>query len=149
MSVNLNVINNLSIVTQGSEVTGKQGAITDDPKTPYSIALNGFVEKNVGQIATATATKIWASANDNPSTIAYFHFWADQDCYLQLIATATNVVIPILANTPFCLSKSSILAAANTTPITGGATPTATAIESIYVGNYSGTTLNFAWVIVN
>lgn len=145
----LNIINHFQMTSQGTMNEGKQGTYTDDPKTPFSITTTGACQKETGTLATATVQQLWASASDKPATFVYFHFWADQICYLQFISAATNFTIKVAAKQPFVLpGYGSLLAAANTTAITGGSEPTVAAIASIYLGNYSGSTLNYAYAVI-
>jgi hypothetical protein len=148
MSVNLNVANYFSVVSNGQQSIGKQGNATDDPKTEYAVSVTGNVTKKSGQLATATASLIYGS-QDLLTPFTYLHFWADQDCYLQFIGSSTNVTVKVKALVPYVMSVDGILPAANTTEITGGATPSLQTIASIYLGNYSGTTLNYTISLVN
>ncbi len=145
----LNIWEYFSVVSQGTEKTGKQGTSTDAPQTPFAVTVDGLVHQVTGQVDDDEIQTIWDEDDDAPGDMAYFHFWADQDCYLQIIATATNVVFPILAKVPFVLSGNTLLAAANTTPLVAGATPSTTEIDSIIVSNVSGSTLNFVASIVD
>ncbi len=143
-----NLWNYCSLVADGTETFGKQGETTDSPQQPFSVTVTGdvFVAKHL--LATATVRKLWDSTMF-PATFAYLHFWADQICYLQLIASATNCTHKIAAKQPFVLpGYSTQLSAANTTPITGGAEPAVTAMGSIYLGNYSGSDVNYALKLV-
>lgn len=145
----LNVTNFFSVDSQGAEKTGKQGSSTDSPKTPFAITVDGLVHQVTGQIATATVKALWDDDDDLPATIDYFHFWADQDCYLQFVTSATSVVFPVLAKVPFVLSGNTMLGAATNTDITGGATPSVVEIDHINCGNYSGSTLNFVVSVID
>ena len=121
---------------------GKQGNAADDPKTEYPIQVTGNVSKQTGQLATATALQLLDSLT-TAQPWSYLHYWADQDSYLQLIGSGSNSITKVKSLVPFVMSYDGILAAANTTPITGGATPSLQQIVSIYIANYSGTTLNY------
>jgi len=143
----LNIWNSMSHVLVGGETTAKQGTTTDDPRTPFAITAAGHEYDLKGTLATATVKTAWDEDSNFPATFLYAHFWADQICYLQLIAQSTNVIHKIAAKQPFVLpGYSSLLAAANTTII--AAEPTVSQIDSIALGNWSGSTLNFHLVLV-
>ena len=145
----LKVFNYLSHNLLGSETTAKQGTTTDSPQTPFAITSAGSEYDLKGTCATATVKTLWDEDTNFPATFLYAHFWADQICYLQLIAQSTNVIHRIAAKQPFVLpGYSTLLAAANTTIITGGSEPTLSQIDSIVLGNYSGSTLNFRLLLV-
>jgi hypothetical protein len=142
MSVNLNISNYFSVVAQGRSHMGKQGNATDDPKTEYPISVTGNVSDVTGQLLTATVQQVLDSLTVTQPW-SYMHYWADQDSDIQLIGSSTNVILKCKALVPFVMSYDGILAAANTTPITGGATPSLQQLASIYIGNYSGSTMNY------
>lgn len=148
MTVNLNIANYFSVVSNGSQAMGKQGNATDDPKTEYAISITGNVTRKANTLATATVNQLYGT-QDLLTPFTYLHFWADQDCYLQFIGSSTNVTVKVKALVPYVMSVDGILPAANTTEITGGATPSLQTIASIYLGNYSGTTLNYTISLVN
>lgn len=145
----LNTWNYFSLVAQGTEATGKQGTSTDDPLTPFPITVTGTRHTAVGSIADDAIATIWDEDDDNPTDFDFLHFWADQDCFLQIIGTATNTIFPVKAKVPFTLSGNTILAAADTTVMTAGVEPTLTAIDSIVVSNMSGSTLNYVASIID
>lgn len=145
----LNIWNHLSHSLVGSETTAKHGTTTDAPQTPFAITAAGNEYDLKGTCATAAVKTLWDEDSNFPATFLYAHFWADQICYLQLIAQSTNVIHRIAAKQPFVLpGYSTILGAANTTIITGGTEPTLSQIDSIAIGNYSGSTLNYHLVLV-
>ena len=121
---------------------GKQGNATDDPKTEYPIQVTGNVSDVAGQLATATVLQVLGSLT-TAQPWSYMHYWADQDSYMQFIGSASNVIIKCPALIPHVMSYDGILAAANTTPISGGATPSLQQLASIYIGNYSGSLMNY------
>lgn len=144
----LNIWNAFSLNAQGSEKLGKHGSASDDPKTPFAVTVDGSSQTEVGSIPTANIRQLWASASDNPSTFSYFHFWADQIAYLQFITAATNFIVKVAAKQPFVVpGYGTLLAAASTTAITS-TEPTLAAIASIYMGNYSGATANYAYHVI-
>lgn len=145
----LNIWNSLSHNLLGSETAAKQGTTTDDPQTPFAITAAGTEYDVKGTLTTATVKTLWDASADFPATFLYAHIWVDQIAALQLIAAATNVQIRIAAKQPFVLpGYSTILAAADTTLITGGAEPSWSAMSKIALGNYSGSTLNYRLVLV-
>ena len=79
------------------------------------------------------------------------HAWQDlNDVQHLLIGSTTNVIHRVAAKQPFVLpGYDTILAAADTTIITGGTEPTLTDIDSVVLGNYSGTTANFLFAVIN
>ncbi len=148
MSATLNITNFFSMVSQGREISGKQGAATDDPKSPLPLTVDGLSNLQIGTLATATVATLFDS-DDFPATFVYLFFWSDQDCYIQLIGSGSNVIIPITAEVPFTLAIGQLLAAANTSKITGGSEPTLTNIASVVIGNYSGQTANYLFCTVD
>lgn len=145
----LNVWNYMSHSLVGGETTAKQGTTTDDPLTPFAITAAGSECNLKGTLTTATVKTLWDEDSDFPATFLYAHFWSDQICYLQLIAQSTQVIHRIAAKQPFVLpGYSTILPAANTTIMDGGTEPTLSQIDSIVIGNYSGSTLNYHLVLV-
>jgi hypothetical protein len=144
----LNIWNAFSLDTQGSEKSGKQGSASDDPKSPFAVTVEGSSQAGIGSITTANTRQLWASASDDPSTFAYFHFWADQITYLQFITAATNFTIKVAAKQPFVLPGYGTLLAAATTTVITTTEPTLAVIASIYMGNYSGVTANYAYHVI-
>lgn len=146
----LSIWNYFQLDSQGVEKTGKQGTSTDAAQTPFDVTVTGTDYAMTGSIATATVRTLWDEDSNFPATFDYLHFWCDQIVYLQLIAQGTNVIHRIAAKQPFVLpGYSTILAAANTTPIAGGTEPTLSQIDSILLGNYSGSTANFTLTLVD
>lgn len=146
----LNITNFFSLVSDGLEITGKQGTTTDDPKTPFSITVTGTTHRVTGSLATASIRSLWDEDTSFPATFDYLFYWADQITYLQLIAQGTNVIHRIAAKQPFILpGYSTILAAANTTPIVGITEPTLSQLDSVIAGNYSGSTANIIFGVID
>lgn len=145
----LNIWNNLSHSLVGGETTAKQGTTTDDPRTPFAITAAGHEYDLKGTLTTATVKTLWDEDSNFPATFLYAHLWVDQIAYVQLIAQSTNVIHRLAAKQPFVLpGYSTLLAAANTTIISGASEPTLSQIDSIVLGNFSGSTLNFHLVLV-
>lgn len=150
MSATLEITNNFSLDSQGITKSGKQGAIADSPATPFEITVDGRVFQVTDTLATATVVTVYDDDNDTPADFDYLFFWADQDMYIQIVGSGTNAIFKVKAKTPFVLPGfDTILAAADTTIITGGAEPTLTDIDSVVLGNYSGTTANYHFAVID
>lgn len=146
----LSIINNFSLNSQGIIKEGKQGAIADGMSDALGITVTGTCHYMTGSIATATVNTIYDDDNDFPVDWDYLYFWADGIVYLQFIGSATNVILKIAATQPFVLpGYDSLLAAADTVIITGGSEPTLTDIDSVVLGNYSGTTVNYVFAVID
>jgi hypothetical protein len=112
------------------------------------VTVTGKVLQLKGTLATATVAQLWTSSLA-PATFLYGHFWSDQICYLQRITAGGSIIDKIAADQPKTFpGYSACLPSASTTPITGGTEPTAVALASLYLGNYSGTTLNYALSLI-
>lgn len=155
MTAILNIINNFSLLAaNGQTFQGAQGPIANLPSTPINLAnvsltgifgspsFQGVVFEAASTLATATALKVWDTAVMKPATWNYFFIWADQPLYVQFITSATNFIAQILPAVPFVMSVDGVLAAANTTPMSGSA-PTLVAVSTVYIQNNSGTTANW------
>lgn len=138
-----------SLDSGGGETTGKQGSTTDAPQVPFPITVDGYVHKTQGIIADDAIGTIWDEDEDSPVDFSYCHIWTDQDCFLQVIMTATSFTIPILAKVPFTLAGNTGLGAASTTPMTAGVAPSVTAIDSLILSNLSGSAMNFVATFVD
>lgn len=148
MSVTATVVNNLTMSSQGSTITAKQGTSTDDFDEGYDITATGDAHKNIGTLATATIRKIYDDDTHFPVDPIYWHFWADGNCYLQWVGSGTNFIVPVASKVPFVLYGHTLLAAADTTDITGASEPTLTDIDHLILGNYSGSTINYVLTII-
>lgn len=151
MSATLSIIDNFSLdAGNGLIKTAKQGNAADPPTTSWDVTVDGPNMFKEGSLATATVQKVYDSTIDSPSVFDYAHYWADQDSYIQFITAATNFIVKVAAKSPFNLSGfGKLLAAANTSAITGGAEPSVAAITAIYIGNYSGNTMNWTIAVVD
>ena len=155
MAATISIITNATLTNQGLSDYVKQGNATDAITTGYAPSasdwtLNGQIYNNGGTLATATVVTAWQSAQDYPTGFQYGIFWSDQNCYIQAITAGTNNVQKVLKQLPFVFPGfGSIIAAANTTAITGGAEPSVAAITKIVLGNYSGTTMNWRLLLIN
>lgn len=150
MAGTLSIVNNFSLLSDGIVDTGKQGAIADVPSAALQISVNGTMFKLKGTLPTASIVQAYTAATDFPATFSHLFFWSDQTCYIQIVGTATNAILKVLATDPFVLPGfGSILAAANTTNIAGGSEPAVTAVSKIVLGNYSGTTMNYLLALMS
>ena len=120
----LSILNNFSLTAQGLEISGKQGAAAAGFSTDLDITVTGTYHHIVGSLATATVVTVYDDDNDVPADFDYLYFWADQDAYIQIIGSGTNVIFKVEATQPFVLPGfDTILAAADTTIMSGGASP--------------------------
>lgn len=149
MANTLEIINSFIAVIDGNTYTGKQGEITDLITDEFAITVTGPSHIVPGSLATASIVTVFDDDDDVPIDWVYFYLWTEVDMYVQIIASATNVVHKIKAKVPFVLSYDSLLAAANTTPISGGSEPSVTDIDSVVLGNYSGNTGKFLAAFLN
>lgn len=135
---------------QGLTHSGKQGAAADAATEAFEVTVGGQIHKVVGSLATASVVTVYDDDNDTPADFDYLFFWADQDCYIQIIGSGSNVIFKIEAKVPYWISGfDTILAAADTTAITGGTEPTLTDIDSVVIGNYSGNTMNYVLAVID
>jgi hypothetical protein len=144
----LSIVNNFEMVAQGLTVNGKQGLAASLLSDAFDITVSGYCHRVLGTLATAAVQSVWDDAGDVPATWSYLFYVADQNSYLQLITAAANCIIKCTALEPQVLTTQKILAAANTTPITGGSEPVGVVVKTIYAGNYSGTTLSYAFAVI-
>lgn len=149
MSATLDILDTFEVEINGVTYTGKQGAATDNADTPFEVTLTGQIHNMGTQLATASVAKAWDKDTHFPTTFLQVYFWADQDVYLQFVTAATNAIIKCTAKTPYRLTFNGLLAAADTTDITGGSEPTLAALDHINVGNYSGNTVNYLLAVMN
>lgn len=145
----LSILNSFQLDSQGLTKSGKQGAIADALDTPYEVTVTGNINYQTGQIATASIVTLFDDDNNQPADWDYLYLWADQPVYLQLIGSGSNVIFKIAAYQPFVLPGfDSLLAAANTTPITT-TEPTLTDIDAVVLGNYSGSTASYVFAAID
>lgn len=149
MSASIEVIDNFSVTIDGVTYTGKQGNTTDAPTDSYGVTITGDSDVVPFTLATATVRLLYDASVDFPATFSYFFFWGDQDCYIQVIGSATNFSVKWLAKVPFKLTYGSMLGVASTSVITGGGAPSTTTVTKILVGNYSGTSMRGLSAIFN
>lgn len=160
MASTLSVLCNFELSDgQGLTTSGKQGLAADASSEPLEFSLSGSPFTNSpaiagtahggpGTLATATARTVYDDDDDFPIDWDFLFFWADQDCYIQLIASATQVSIQVRAGLPFILGYDSILAAANTTALSG-TEPVVTDIDSVVIQNNSGSTMNYRFYVID
>jgi hypothetical protein len=146
----LSLVNNFELVTQGNTYTGKQGAASAAFATELEVTVTGTIHSVTGVLATASVVTVYDDDNDVPADWDYLYFWADVDMYIQIIGSGSNVIFKVEATQPFVLPGfDTILAAADTTAITGGTEPTLTDIDSVVIGNYSGGSGNFLFAVID
>ena len=150
----LSIVNNLDGVDiTGNTFLAKQGGVADDFGEGVDVTITGYKQQVAGALATASARKLFDDDEDFPTAPLYFHFWATgswttEVVWLQVIATATNFIVPVYAEVPWVLRGNTVLAAANTTALDGSATPSTTAIDSIILCNRSGASIDYCLTIV-
>lgn len=134
----IRIISNIEIDGQGGGVlSGKQGDAEDADTDPVILDGDGDGFVVAGTLATATAVKIYDDDTHTPTSFLAMHLWTSVDMYVQVIGATSNVIFPVEAEVPFMLSSSLMLAAANTTPLSGSA-PSTEDIDSIVIQNNSG-----------
>jgi hypothetical protein len=149
MTATLSIINNFSLDSQGVPKSGKQGTSTDAPTTAFEITVTGTAHHVTGTLATATIATVWDDDDDLPADWDYLFYWADQDTYIQVIGPSMSVVFKVLAKVPFTLTYDGLTAAASATAIAGNSEPTPSDIDSIVIGNYSGTAANYTFSVID
>ena len=140
----ISIVNSFSLNSFGVTDEGKQGLTTSGISDEYDITVTGTIHRMKGQLATATVVTLF---DDDASVITDFDYafiWTTGIAYIQVIGSATNFIVKIAAYQPFVLPGfDSILAAANTTIISGSSEPSVTDCDSVLLGNYSGATIDF------
>lgn len=146
----LNIKCSFSITVRGKETVGWQGTdAANDANDAFTLTVDGKALDKPGQLATGSGRTIWDEDSEDPTTFDYLFLVSDQDLDFQIIGSATHCVLRVKAGVPFVLSYDTILGVANTTEITGGATPTYESIDSIRISNRSGTTANYQLFLVD
>lgn len=147
----LSIINNFELDSNGRVKSGKQGAADDGADEPYEgLTVSGTCHLVEGSLATATVVTVYDDDNDVPADFDYLYLWCDQAVYIQIIGSGSNAIFKVAAKVPFVLSGfDTVLAAADTTAITGGTEPTLTDIDSVVIGNYSGNTANYLFAVID
>lgn len=146
----LSIINTFELVAQGLSVIGKQGLAASLVTDVYDITVSGTTHHVVGSLATATVVTVYDDDDDSPADWDYLFYWADQISYIQIIGPTMSVVFKIAAYQPFVLpGYDSLTAAASATAITGGSEPSPSDIDSVVLGNYSGTTMNYLFAVID
>jgi hypothetical protein len=146
MAVDLDVICNFEVTIRGVPLSIWQGTDSDAAATdPMAISVDGDAKVTPFTLATGTALTVWDDDADKPADFDFFYFKADQNMFIQIIASATSFTIPVLAGIPFILAPKTdgatakALGAASTTAMSGSA-PSVTEIDSIVIQNNSGNT---------
>ena len=145
----LSIFNRFVLDALGIEHSGKQGSADSEPEDSFDVTVDGHVHGQSGALATGSVRTLWDEDDDNPAGFDYLFFWADQDCYLQVIGQTTNFTVKVEAKVPFTLSSDQIVAAANTTANTAGVTPSVEAVDSVVLSNVSGTELNYLLRVID
>jgi hypothetical protein len=147
MAVDLNVKCNFEITIRGITFTGKQGTATDGIDDAFVISVDGKAHCMPFELAVDTTMTLWDDDNDNPLDFDFMFIWADQNCFIQVINSATSFSVPHLAKVPFILAPKTdgltakSLGEASTTPM--AAAPSVTEIDSVCIRhNIASTTLN-------
>ena len=146
MAVDLNVLCNFSVTIRGVTFTGKQGAGTDNILSPFVVSVDGDGHVVPFTMLNGATLTIWDDDDDKPADFDFLFVVADQNFFIQVIASATNFIVPQLAKVPFILAPKTdaatakCLAAANTT-IMSGTAPSVTEIDSVVIQNNSGSTM--------
>lgn len=149
MSATLEILDSFTTEINGITYSGKQGSATDNVDTPFAVTLTGQIHDGGTQLATASVAKVWDKDTHFPTTFLQVFLWSDQDLYIQLVTAATNSIMKCTAKTPYRITFNGLLAAADTTDITGGSEPTLAALDHINLGNYSGNTANYTFKLMN
>lgn len=146
----LNVKSSFSLSVNGKVVEGWHGtSATNDADDVMAVTVDGVVNYQPATLATATARTVWDDDDDAPADWDFFFLNSDQDLDLQIIGATLNVHLHVKAGIPVVMGYDDILAAINTTPITGGATPAYEEIDSLRINNRSGTTANYVFFVVD
>lgn len=150
MSATLSIINNFTVSSQGIAKSGKQGTYSDSFNEAFDITVAGSVHQVTGVLATATVATVYDDDDDVPADWDYLFYWADQDSYIQIIGPTMSVVFKVAAKQPFVLPGfDSLTAAASATAITGGSEPAPSDIDSVVIGNYSGSSMNYHFAVID
>ncbi len=146
MATSARTITTIEMSSQGGFVIGHQGAANARATAPLETTTDGLTHQVVGVSTAAQGLTLYDAANDLPATWIKLWFWCDDDCDLQLITSATNVVIPIKALDPFVMATGKLLATASTSKITSGTNST-TDITQIVAG-FTATGDNYRLVLI-
>lgn len=145
----LKIINTFEFSALGQKLSGKHGLAEDSSGLPLEVDVEGLAHYIPFSLATAAVQTVYDDDSDVPDDWVYLYLWADQDIYIQLIGSSTNVIFKVEAYQPFVLPGfDSLLAAADTTIITGGSEPSLQDIDSVVIGNYSGSTVNGIFAVI-
>jgi hypothetical protein len=144
---NLNIIDRFSIEVNGTTFAANHGESDTLASEFYAFSesptVTGLIYTYIGQIPTATVRTAWDEDSNFPTDFDYLWFWADQTVYLQLIGQTGSETVKVRKYAPFKLSGyGSIRPVASTALITGSSEPSMEEIDSIAIGNYSGSTAN-------
>ena len=148
MAYDLDILCNFTLTVRGKTISFWQGTSVDDlVTTPFTVSVDGPSHATPFTLATATARTLWDDDDDFPADFDFLFYVADQNTFLQVIASATSFTVPVLAGVPFILAPKTdsltakCLGAATTTAMSGTA-PSVTEIDSVVCQNNSGETTN-------
>jgi hypothetical protein len=145
----LTVVNNLTAVGVGGTVLlAKQGGVAAEFDEGYAVTVTGYPLSIEAAIPTATVVKVYDDDTHTPANPLYWHFWATANLYVQFVGATSQFTVPLHAYVPLVLYGNTILAAANTTDLTGGAEPTLEDVDHVNLANYSGGSADYKVVIV-
>lgn len=149
MAVDLNVLCNFSMTIRGKTVEGFQGTDADGVADDvFVVSVDGKTHRMDDTLATATALKVWDDDTHKPADFDFMFFVADQDMTIQVIGSATNYAQKVRAGLPFVLGYDSMLAAANTTAVSG-TEPSWEDVDNIVIQNNSGNDANYLFFCVD
>lgn len=148
MAATFKVRNQFSVEIDGITYTGKHGESTDDGDDFYEYSITGNAHVVPGTLATAAVATVYDDDDDVPADWDYLFFWAAADMYIQIIGPTMHAIFKVESFLPFVLPGfDSMVAAANSTAITGGTEPTMSDIDSIVIGNYSGASAKYLFAL--
>lgn len=157
----LSILNSFELSSNtGKVIEESQGDFADPSSEPLELsvsavpfssapAIAGTCHHMPFTLATATVLKVWDDDTHKPSDFDYLHVICDEDFYVQVVGSATNFTIKCMAFVPWTMTYDQVLAAANTTDITGGTEPTMEDIDHINIGNYTGNTLDGVFTVID
>ena len=152
----LSVINTVEMATTiGSSVYGRQGPVATPASLAATVSVGGQAYSRTGSLDAAALATIYNAQTDLPATFDYLWFKSSQVTQIQLLSTASHVVLPVAANQPFVLGANpgesiatcAILGVANATDIIAQAT--LEVIDGITIMNVSSSTADYQLILVD
>lgn len=145
----LNILSNFNITVRGRAIALFQGTDTSlTANDAFTVEVDGIYHSMASSLDNATAVKVWDDDTHKPADFDFAFFVADVDMTLQFVGSATQFSIQVLAGVPFVMSFDKLLAAANTTDISG-TEPTWEDIDHINAQNNSGGEGNYSFFCVD